>query len=59
MTHELEMMVVEQRLYIVPCPGEEVVHTEDVVTFVQQPVAEVGAEKAGAAGYENTFSLEI
>ena len=35
MTHELEMMVVEQRLYIVLCPGEEVVYTQDVVTIVQ------------------------
>ena len=59
MTHELEMMVVEQRHYIVPCSSEKVVDTEDVVTLVQQPVAEVGAQKAGAAGYENTFSLEI
>ena len=55
MTHELEMMVVEQRPYIVLCPGEEVVHTEDIVTVVQQPVAEVGALKAGAASNENAF----
>ena len=58
MTHELEVMVVEQRHDIVLCPGEEVVHTEDVVTLVQQPVAEVGTQKAGAAGDENAFSLE-
>ena len=58
MTHELEMMVVEQRLYIVLRPGEEVVHAEDGVTLVQQPVAEVGTQKAGAASNKNAFSLE-
>lgn len=34
MTHELEVMVVEQRHDIVPCSGEKVVYTEDVVTLV-------------------------
>ena len=39
--------------------GEEVVDAEDVVAFRDQPLAEVRAEKAGAAGDQNAFFESI
>ena len=35
MTHEFEVVIVEQRQDIVSCPSEEIVYTEDIMTFVQ------------------------
>ena len=57
--HEFEVRIVQQCQDVVLGPGEEVVHTQDVVTFVQESFAEVGAEKTGAAGDKDAFSLKI
>jgi hypothetical protein len=38
--------------------GEEIIEADDLVAVVQEPVAEVRAEKAGAAGDENAHAAE-
>jgi len=48
--HQFEVVVVEQFDDVVLGAGEEVVDADDVVPLFQQPLAEMGAEKAGAAG---------
>ena len=55
MAHQLEARVPEQMRDVVLVAGEEVVDAEHVVAFVDQPVAEMRAEKAGAAGDENSL----
>jgi hypothetical protein len=37
--------------------GEEIVDTDDAVTFLQKPFAKEAAEKPGAAGDEYTLSI--
>ncbi len=39
--------------------GEEVVDAEHVVPVVEQPLAQVRAEKAGAAGDQDAFSAVV
>jgi hypothetical protein len=53
--HQLEAGVVEQVRDVVLGAGEEVVDTEHVVPFGQQAVAQVAAQKAGAAGDEDAL----
>ena len=36
--------------------GKKVVHAQDFVVIVQQPLAEVGTEKTGPASNQNAFS---
>jgi hypothetical protein len=40
---------------ISPAACEEIVDTEDFVVVFEKAFTEMGAEKAGPAGYENTF----
>jgi len=51
-THPLKVRVVEQMGDVVLGAGEEVVEADDIMTIVQQAVAEMRAEEAGAAGDE-------
>ena len=53
--HELEAGVVEQVGDVVLGAGEEVVDAEHVVALGQQAVAQVAAQKAGAAGDEDAL----
>ena len=50
--HQLEVRVIEQMGDVVLDAGEEIVKADDVVTVVQQALAEMRAEEAGAAGDE-------
>ena len=59
MAHELEMRVVQQVDDVVLGAGEEVVHADHVVTVAEQPLAEVGAEKTGAAGDQDAFAQGV
>ena len=59
MADELEMRVVEQVLDVVLGAGEEVVDAEHVVAALQQPLAQMRAEEAGAAGDEGAFSQGV
>jgi hypothetical protein len=49
-THELELVVIEQMVDIALRAGEEVVDANDVRALREQAIAEVRAEEAGAPG---------
>ena len=36
--------------------GRQIVHHEHIVALLDEPVDDVGADEAGAAGYENAIS---
>ena len=55
MTHDLEPGIFEQMRNIVFNTSEVVIDTKDVITFVQQPFAEVRADKPGTSGDQNFF----
>ncbi len=50
---DLELLVIEQVLDVLSAAGEEVVQADDMVALCEEPFAEVGADEAGAAGYED------
>ena len=50
MAHELETRVVDQVLDVALGAGEEIVEAHDLMAALDQPVAQMRAEKAGAAG---------
>jgi hypothetical protein len=54
--HKLERLVVEQMGDVAPRAGEKIVDAEHVVSGLQQPFAQMRAEKACAAGDENSFT---
>ena len=56
---QLEARMVEQVLDVVPPAGEEVVQADDVVALGQQPVAEMRADEAGAAGDEDSHGVNV
>ena len=51
-THELEARVAEQVLDVALGAGEKIIDADDVVAVGDQAIAEMRAEKAGAAGYQ-------
>jgi len=53
--HQLEAGVVHQVGDVLLAAREEVVHTQHVVTGLNEPVAEVGAQETSTAGDENSF----
>ena len=53
---ELEARVVVQVIDVALGAGEEVVDAEHLVALLEQAVAEVGAEEAGAAGHEDPLA---
>ena len=52
---QLEVGAAEQVGDVRLLAGEEVVQADDVVPALEQPLAEMGAEKAGPAGDQNPF----
>jgi hypothetical protein len=48
-------MVIDQMRDIVPCAGEKVVNTENLVASFEKPLAEVRAQKASAPSDKNTL----
>ena len=55
--HQLEAMVVEQRLDVGARAREEVVEAHDLVPIGEQPLAQMRAEKAGATRHQDASSL--
>src|SRR6202040_968265 len=51
MLHELEVRASQQVGEVVPVTVEQVVEPHPLVPLVRQPLAQVRAEEAGAAGY--------
>ena len=56
MPDRLELLVLEQVVDILPTTGEEVVQAYDVVALCQEAFAEVRADEAGTAGYEDAHN---
>ena len=52
---QLEVRAVEQMGDVRLLAGEKIVQADDVMPSLQQPFAEVGAEKTGPAGNENSL----
>ncbi len=53
-----ELLEGEQMGNIVQVAGQEVVHTDDLISFADKAVAQVRAQKAGRAGDQNSFHRE-
>ena len=53
--HRLEMRVGQQVRDVVLAAGEIIVDAEHVVALGEQPLAQMRAEKTGAAGDQNAF----
>src|SRR5207302_10145238 len=54
-THELEVVAVEQPIEIGAATGEEVVEADDLVAVREEPLAQVRAKKTRAARHESAF----
>lgn len=57
--HELEVRVIEQMGDVVLGAGEEVVQTDDVMSVVQKALAQMRAEKAGAASDKDAGTVGV
>jgi GTP-dependent phosphoenolpyruvate carboxykinase len=53
--HQLEICVIEQMGHVVPHTRIEIIDAKNVVAALQQPLAEMGAEKAGTSGNQDAF----
>ena len=47
---QLKLRVLEEVSNILPSTGEEIVETQDLVALINQPITQMRAEKARAAG---------
>jgi hypothetical protein len=54
---KLEFFIVEQVRDIGFPSGKEIVETDDLITFIEKPLAEVRADKSGAAGYKYAHKI--
>lgn len=54
MPHQLEAWVREQMMHVTPSSGVEVIHTDDMIATLQKTLAEVRANKSGAARHQRT-----
>ncbi len=57
MPQQLEAWVTDEVTDVVLAAGIEVVDADDIVSGVNQPVAKVTAQKAGAAGDQNALRI--
>ena len=57
--HHLEVVMVHQVRDVALAAGEVVVHTDDIVAVLQQPLAQVRTEKAGAAGDQDPVHVYL
>ncbi len=55
MAQQLESRVVQQLLDVALVAGEEIIHTEDFVALADELIAEVAAQKSGAARDQAAF----
>ena len=56
MADKLKMTVVHQMINIPLVSCEKIVNTDDIVSVLQKPLAEMGAEKTASAGDKNIFT---
>jgi len=49
MTQKFETRIIHQRVNVLFAPGEEIVHTNDVMPVVEQTLAEMGTKKPSSA----------
>ena len=56
MAHEFQPFMAVEVVDVSLCAGKQIVDAKHFVTLVKQPVHQVRAQKARAAGYENPFS---
>jgi hypothetical protein len=49
--HEFEARIAQQVSNVLSAAGEEVVYAQNFVALLEQPLAEMGAQKAGSSGH--------
>ena len=54
-THQFEARMGQQAMHVVTCARIEIVDAEDLMPIVQQALAQMRAEKARAAGHQDTL----
>ena len=54
---ELELPEFEQVFDIPEVSGNEVIHTDDIITFLDEPVAQVRTQEAGCTRDEYSLSI--
>src|SRR5579883_1648242 len=54
--HRLEAAILEEMRKVLFPAGKIIIDAEHFVALGDQPLAEMGAEEAGAAGYQDTLS---
>jgi hypothetical protein len=55
-THQLEARIIQQMRDIGAPAGKEIIDAQDFVSGIDQTLAEMGSQKTGAAGYQDTLS---
>ena len=55
MADELEVLLADQMLDVAPRAGEKIVDADDFGALREQPVAQMRAEEAGAAGHHDAL----
>jgi hypothetical protein len=53
---QLELVVFEQMFNVITLAGKEVIQAGDVVTILQQTLAQVGTKEASATGYQDLLA---
>jgi hypothetical protein len=59
MPHKFKTWVIREVAYVILSPGEIVIQADNLVTLVEEALAEMGAEKAGSSCDENTFGHDV
>ena len=58
MTQQLEARMTDEVLDVALRAGEEIVEADDLVASLDQPLAQVRADKAGASGDEDRLAID-
>ena len=54
MPDDFETMMIEHALDVAPCAGEIIIDTDDIGALLEQTLAQMRAEKSGAASDQHT-----
>jgi hypothetical protein len=54
---ELEILALEEVLDVLQAAGDQVVHGDHMVAFLQEPIAQVRSQETGGTGDEDAFFL--
>ena len=57
MSDYLEIGLTDQMPYIIFTARIKIIQTNHIVPFTDKPIAEMGANKTGSSGYQNTFHI--